>query len=188
MDLRGLAALAGKIDALLRSDSGVEAESLDLFGLSRYLQRRGDAQRAHSACTQAIGLGLPREYDARARRELANLAKRRGEHDKAAGLWHELVNNERSGVHACEQLAVYYERRKKDFGRALEFAQLGLAKVRQARALFLDRDGAESTPRTEERLISRIARLRMRIEGKSGARPTLPLARGNALSARKLPA
>src|SRR5467141_3557749 len=63
MDLRGLAALVGKIDALLRSDEGAEAESLDLFGLSRYLQRRGESQRAHSACTQAIDLGLPKEYD-----------------------------------------------------------------------------------------------------------------------------
>src|SRR5258706_242519 len=71
MDLRGLAALVGKIDALLRSDDSSAAESLDLFGLSRYLQRRGDSQRAHSACTQAIDLGLPKEYDRQARRELA---------------------------------------------------------------------------------------------------------------------
>src|SRR6266852_2488714 len=62
MDLRGLAALVGKIDALLASDDGGDVESLDLFGLSRFLQRRGESQRAHSACTQAIDLGLPKEY------------------------------------------------------------------------------------------------------------------------------
>src|SRR5713101_5508341 len=45
MDLRGLAALVGKIDALLASDEERDAESLDLFGLSRYLQRRGESQR-----------------------------------------------------------------------------------------------------------------------------------------------
>src|SRR6266436_4011316 len=83
MDLRGLAALVGKIDALLKSDEGHEVQSLDLFGLSRYLQRRGESQRAHSACSQAIDLGLPKEHDRQARRELALLAKRRGEHDKA---------------------------------------------------------------------------------------------------------
>src|SRR5229473_3964307 len=117
MDLRGLAALVGKIDALLASDDGGDVESLDLFGLSRFLQRRGESQRAHSACTQAIDLGLPKEYDQHARRELALLAKRRGEHDKAAALWHELVKDERNGAHACEQLAVYYERRRKDLER-----------------------------------------------------------------------
>src|SRR5436853_2560330 len=121
MDLRGLAALAGEIDALLASDKSPQAESLDLFGLSRYLQRRGESHRAHSAYTQAIGLGLPKEHDGQARRELALLAKRRGDHDNAAELWHGLVNDPRIGAHACEQLAIYYERKRKDFTRAREF-------------------------------------------------------------------
>src|SRR5467141_513468 len=189
MDLRGLAALVGKIDALLRSDEGAEAESLDLFGLSRYLQRRGESQRAHSACTQAIDLGLPKEYDQQARRELALLAKRRGEHDKAAALWHELVKDERNGAPACEQLAVYYERRRRDLERALEFAKLGIAKVRRARALLLNRHGAHGSLRTEQRLAARIARLQARIELKSETGPTLPLeSRSPAPTARKLPA
>src|SRR5216683_1765338 len=189
MDLRGLAALVGKIDALLASDEECDAESLDLFGLSRYLQRRGESQRAHSACTQAIDLGLPKEYDQQARRELAQLAKRRGEHDKAAALWHELVKDERNGAHACEQLAVYYERRRKDLERALEFAKLGIAKVRRARALLLNRHGAHGSLRTEQRLAARIARLQARIELRSETGPTLPLeSRSPAPTARKLPA
>jgi uncharacterized protein YprB with RNaseH-like and TPR domain len=189
MDLRGLAALVSKIDALLASDEERDAESLDLFGLSRYLQRRGESQRAHSACMQAIDLGLPKEYDQQARRELAQLAKRRGEHDKAAALWHELVKDERNGAHACEQLAVYYERRRKDFERALEFAKLGIAKVRRARALLLNRHGAHGSLRTEQRLAARIARLQERIELKSETGPTLPLeSRSPAPTARKLPA
>jgi uncharacterized protein len=189
MDLRGLAALVGKIDALLTSDNDPQVESLDLFGLSRFLQRRGDRQRAHSACSQAIDLGLPKEYDGQARRELALLAKRRGEHDKAAALWHQLVKDERNGAHACEQLAVYYERRRKDFQRALEFAQLGLAKVRRARALFLDRHGARGGGRAEQRLADRVARLQLQIEVENGTRPTLPLEeRSQVPAARKLPA
>ena len=189
MDLRGLAALVGKIDALLASDEERDAESLDLFGLSRYLQRRGESQRAHSACTQAIDLGLPKEYDQQARRELALLAKRRGEHDKAAALWHELVKDERNGAHACEQLTVYYERRRRDLERALEFAKLGIAKVRRARALLLNRHGTHGSLRTEQRLAARIARLQARIELKSETGPTLPLeSRSPAPTARKLPA
>jgi len=189
MDLRGLAALVGKIDELLTSDNDHEVESLDLFGLSRFLQRRGDRQRAHSACSQAIDLGLPKEYDGQARRDLALLAKRRGEHDKAAALWHQLLKDERNGAHACEQLAVYYERRRKNFQRALEFAQLGLAKVRRARELFLDRHGAQGGGRTEQRLADRIARLQLRIEVENGTSPTLPLeGRSQVPAARKLPA
>ena len=122
-------------------------------------------------------------------RDLALLAKRRGEHDKAAALWHQLVKDERNGAHACEQLAVYYERRRKNFQRALEFAQLGLAKVRRARELFLDRHGAQGGGRTEQRLADRIARLQLRIEVESGTSPTLPLeGRSQVPAARKLPA
>src|SRR5713226_1660608 len=51
MDLRGLAALFGKVNELLSEAPHAtnEIESLDLFGLSRFLQRRGDSNRAHSA-------------------------------------------------------------------------------------------------------------------------------------------
>ncbi|PYU03437.1 MAG: hypothetical protein DMG34_13095 [Acidobacteria bacterium] len=40
MDLRGLAALFGKLNSLLDFEQQEEAEGLDLFGLSRYLERR----------------------------------------------------------------------------------------------------------------------------------------------------
>ncbi|HLZ92717.1 MAG TPA: ribonuclease H-like domain-containing protein [Candidatus Acidoferrum sp.] len=189
MDLRGLAALVGKIDELLAPNGGSDAESLDLFGLSRYLQRRGDSQRAHSACTQAIQRGLPKAHDGQARRELALLAKRRGEHHKAAALWHELLKDERNAVHACEQLAVYFERKQKDPQRALEFAQLGLAKLRRARDLLLDRHGLPGSLRTEQRLADRVARLQARIQLQSRATATLlPVPHGPLPRAPKLPA
>jgi hypothetical protein len=174
MDLRGLAALVGKIDALLTSGDRSEVESLDLFGLSRYLQRRGDSQRAHFACTQAIGLGLPKEYDRQARRELALSAKRRGEHEQAAKLWHELAADDSIGIYACVQLAIYYERRAKRLETALEFARLALAKVRRLRTNLLDRAATTYKPRLEQTILSRVARLehRMRL---SGVLPTLPM-------------
>src|SRR2546426_138922 len=69
MDLRGLAALFGKVNALLSepSSAAIGFESLDLFGLSRFLQRRGDPNRAHSACAQALEMGLPAEFRPRAK-------------------------------------------------------------------------------------------------------------------------
>src|SRR6266849_2922945 len=89
MVLRGLAALFGKVNALLseRSSAATGFEGLDLFGLSRFLQRRGNSNRAHSACAQALEMGLPAEFRPRARRDLALMAKRRGEHARAAELW-----------------------------------------------------------------------------------------------------
>src|SRR5437867_5296607 len=74
MDLRGLAALFCKINTLLSEPPGAahEIDSLDLFGLSRFLQRRGRDDRAHSACAKALSMGLPAEFRPKARRDLAD--------------------------------------------------------------------------------------------------------------------
>jgi len=69
MDLRGLAALFGKINSLLDERQSLAAEdSLDLFGLSKFLQRRGANKRAQSTCAQA-STRVCRRNSGRARRE-----------------------------------------------------------------------------------------------------------------------
>src|ERR1700748_908054 len=121
MDLPGLAAILARIDGLLaaaeRADEDIE--SLDLFGLCRFLNKRGDRDLAHSACSQALDIGLPAEHRPRARRELAQHAKRLGEHDQAVSLWQELAAESTNAaeeadvidaIHACEQLSLHYER------------------------------------------------------------------------------
>jgi uncharacterized protein len=169
MDLRGLAALFGKINALLTSQKADRdgIDSLDLFGLSRFFERRGESDRAHVACSQAIDLGLPAEFRPRAHRELALLAKRCGDHDAAAVLWLELVGDPQDGFLACEQLAIHYERRAKDNVRAIEFARLGLAKLRNMRARTRDPYAVARVARLAEKLIVRINRL----EGKNKTKP-----------------
>src|SRR5256886_258633 len=174
MDLRGLAALFGKINGLLseQADGVMEIESLDLFGLSRFLQRRGQNDRAHSACAQALEIGLPAEFRPKARRDLALMSKRRGEHARAAEIWLEIVADAHDGIHACEQLAIYYERHCKDFYRATEFAQLALAKLRHQRSVSRDPHLTARCARLEQKFLHRLARLQhlMRM-GESLARP-----------------
>lgn len=179
MDLRGLAALFGKINSILATSdtdrNGID--SLDLFGLSRFLERRGDRDRAQVACTQALQLGLPAEIRPRARRELALLAKRRGDFKAAAALWHELAADPQDGVLACEQLAIHYERRDRDLARAVEFARLGLAKVRRSCAHSRDPYVASRASRLAEKFVNRISRLESKAQpGKSGA--SLPVCKG----------
>jgi uncharacterized protein YprB with RNaseH-like and TPR domain len=177
MDLRGLAALFGKINELLASpDKEREGiDSLDLFGLSRFLERRGDSDRAQAACSQALDLGLPVEFRPRARRELALLAKRRGDHITAAALWLELVGDSHDGVLACEQLAIHYERRAKEPARATEFARLGLAKLKRLCAHSRDPYAAARTSRLAEKLLIRINRLEGRAKKENPAAPVLSL-------------
>jgi uncharacterized protein len=177
MDLRGLAALFGKINALLgKEDCRTEGiESLDLFGLSRFLNRRGESRRARRACAQALDLGLSAEFSARARRDLALLASRRGEHEQAAALWQELVADSNDGIHACERLAIHFERRAKDLPKAVEFAQLALAKLRRQRTASRDPFLVSRFERLERRFLHRFERLQHRIKiGDRSAKPLLP--------------
>jgi uncharacterized protein YprB with RNaseH-like and TPR domain len=186
MDLRGLAAILARIDGLLaaaeRADQDVE--SLDLFGLSRFLHKRGERDRAHSACSQALDLGLPAEHRPKARRELAQHAKRRGDHEHAVSLWNELAAESAAttadsealdAIHACEELAMYYERRVKDLDRAVEFICLALAKVKRLRAASRSFYATPKLARIEEKLLNRAARLRHRIESKRERAGSLPL-------------
>jgi uncharacterized protein len=161
MDLRGLAALFGKINEMLSVSSGAatEIESLDLFGLSRFLQRRGEDDRAHSACSQALANGLPEEFRPKARRELAQMAKRRGEHHRAAEIWLEIVADAHDGIHASEQLAIYYERHVKDPVRAAQFAKLAIATLRRQRASSRDPFLTGRFVRLEQKFQQRLARL-----------------------------
>ena len=166
MDLRGLAALYGKINSLLdeREASLAGTDSLDLFGLSRFLTRRGETDRAHSVCSQARDAGLPAVLRSQATRELAFLAKRRGDAEAASSLWHELVNDPQDGIVACEQLAIHYERREKDYDRAIEFTQLALLKLFRQRMPSRDPSGVARTARLQEKLTCRLDRLRHRME------------------------
>jgi uncharacterized protein len=179
MDLRGLAALFGKINTLLASQEADRdgIDSLDLFGLSRFYERRGDSDRAHVACTQALDLGLPAEFRPRARLELALLAKRRGDHAAAAALWLELAGDPHDGVLACEQLAIHYERRARDPARATEFARLGLTKLHRIHARTRDPYFAARATSLAEKLLVRIRRLEGKTKNKSAnhGAPGLPL-------------
>ena len=179
MDLRGLAALFGKINTLLASQEADrdEIDSLDLFGLSRFFERRGDSDRAHVACSQALELGLPAELRPRARRELALLAKRRGDHATAAELWLELAGDPQNDVLACEQLAIHYERRAKDPTRATQFARIGLTKLHRMRAHTRDPYAAARATRLADKFLARINRLEGKTKSKSANRgaPGSPL-------------
>jgi hypothetical protein len=163
MDLRGLAALFGKINSILAEEEPGATDGRDLFGLSRFLQRRGEAPRAAEICSKAIEAGLPAEHRRQASRELAKMAKRRGDHEQAAKLWEGLLSEGQNAIEACEQLAIHCERREKDLARAMEFARLGLSKLRAGGRRLCDPYAEARIARHEKRLLRRMARLETRM-------------------------
>jgi hypothetical protein len=186
MDLRGLAALAGKILTLLDSANGIaEAANADshhpieVLGLSRLMRKRGHGARARELYETALRFGLPRSIERLAQLELAQMAKRELDYTRAVSLWDALrepggpTNRSQesllaedaqkaleSAIAAAEQLAIYYEHRAKESRRALDLVRAALAELRQAAC-----GGTRSSARaaaTEARLERRLARLERR--------------------------
>src|SRR5436853_3100604 len=106
MDLRGLAALSSRILSLLSDAENLGQDGLELFGVSRICEKRGEHTRARNLYQRSIASFLPTETDRIARRSLGRLAKRQGDFDLACELWKEARGNSRHGYDAYEQIAV----------------------------------------------------------------------------------
>ncbi len=140
MDLRGLAALAGRIFRTLAEPEAIEANSdkaLEIYGACGILNRRGESARARSLYQRALAAGLPETIDLRARHELARLAKRERDFGYAAQLWHGIAEASQDGFEACEQLCIHYERRMSDLPEAMRLTRRALAQLRRAKRLGL---------------------------------------------------
>jgi uncharacterized protein YprB with RNaseH-like and TPR domain len=135
MDLGGLAGLAGRILSLLGDENVTSEDGLELFGLSRICERRGQVKRARKMYQQTIGSALPRETDRAARVALARLAKREGDLSCARELWKSTLGNSREGYEAYEQLAIYYEHEVREPGEALKITRDALTQLRRSHQL-----------------------------------------------------
>ena len=181
LDLRGLAALFGKINSVLAEQELEEADGRDLFGLSRFLYRRGEAPRAAKMCSKAIEAGLPAEHRQQASRELALMAKRRGDHAEAAQLWQTLLTGSQHAIEACEQLAIHFERREKNLAQAVEYAELGLTKLYAGGQRLRDPYAEARIVRQEKNLLRRVARLKLRQSNDKPQRELMTAAAGRLL-------
>ena len=133
MDLRGLAGLAGRILALLSAPKAHGSDALELFGVSRICERRGDSVRAREFYQQSIQSELPPATDRLARRSLAQIAKREGKLGWAVELWESLLGPTREGIDSYEQLAIHFEHRTREHQKAARLAQQALLDLRRAK-------------------------------------------------------
>jgi uncharacterized protein YprB with RNaseH-like and TPR domain len=132
MDLRGLAALSSRILSLLSDAESLGQDGLELFGVSRICEKRGEYTRAGNLYKKSIASFLPAETDRAARRSLARLAKREGDFGLACELWKDTIGNSRHGYEAYEQLAIYYEHKARDPEQAREIVRQALDELRRA--------------------------------------------------------
>ena len=130
MDLRGLAGLASRIVAVLADPQADGKDGLELFGVSRICERRGNMARARKHYAQSLDAVLPAETDRAARRSLARLAKREGDLPLALKLWESILGNSREGLEAYQQLAIHYEHQAREPQRAAVLVRKALAELR----------------------------------------------------------
>jgi tetratricopeptide (TPR) repeat protein len=143
MDLVGLARLATRVLSLLAHPETDGQDALEIFGASRICERRGHTARARNLYQRSIDGDLPPAADRAARRSLAKLAKRDGDHARACEIWEEILENLSEGLdahfdarlEAYQQLAIHYERRAGDPERALALARRAMSELRGASRL-----------------------------------------------------
>jgi uncharacterized protein YprB with RNaseH-like and TPR domain len=155
MDLRGLAGLSSRILSLLSDAETQGQDGLELFGVSRICEKRGDAIRARKLYERSIASVLPIETDRAARRSLARLAKRDGDFAVACELWRNASGNSRQGYEAYEQLAIYHEHKARDPHQAREVVRQALDELRRANHAGAITPGAyrEIRARFEHRMV-----------------------------------
>jgi len=171
MDLRGLAGLSARVLSLLADAENQSSDALELFGLSRICERRGEAARARVLFERSIEGELPVEAERVARRSLATIAKREKEFARAHELWEGMLGSSREGLEAYEQLAIYYERHAKEPNEALAVTKSALAELRRA--------NREKTiaPSAWRRMRERFEKRLTRLEGKIGRNYRIPTAK-----------
>jgi phosphoserine phosphatase RsbU/P len=142
MDLRGLAGLAERVISLLADPTRGSRDGLELFGVSRICDRRGEAVRARELYAQSIASELPPDPARLARKALARLAKKNGEFPLACELWTQMAQDRtageilsREGLDAYLELAIHSERRARNPHRAAILVREALAELRRARRL-----------------------------------------------------
>jgi len=166
MDLRGLAALSSRILSLLSDAENEGTDGLELFGVSRICERRGENTRARKLYEKSIASVLPAETDRAARRSLARLAKREGDFELACDLWKGALGNSQQGYEAYEQLAIYYEHKARNPERARQVVRQALDELRRANQLD------DIAPGVYREIKARFDRRMVRLERKS-RRPLL---------------
>jgi uncharacterized protein len=166
MDLRGLAALSSRILSLLSDAENLGQDGLELFGVSRICEKRGEHTRARNLYEKSIASILPSETDRAARRSLARLAKRQGDFALACELWTDATGNSRHGYDAYEQLAIYYEHKARDPERARQIVRQALDELRRAIQM------GDIAPGTYREIKERFDRRMRRLE-RNGKKPLL---------------
>ncbi|MFW6123767.1 MAG: ribonuclease H-like domain-containing protein [Acidobacteriota bacterium] len=103
-------------------------DSMDFFGAGKVMERLGNGKEAARFFSKALEGKLTEEVGLSTRRRLSLQFKRNGEFENAVLLWEEMASiNEPCYdlLFSLRELSMYYEHRRKEFDKALTYAEEG---------------------------------------------------------------
>jgi lipopolysaccharide biosynthesis regulator YciM len=132
------------------NEAELEADAMDLFGAATLLERRGESERSARFMSRALEGRLSEEITVLAKTKLASHFKRNRDWPRAIRLWQEMAPFNQ--LTSYRELAMYYEHKERDYKKAREVAEEGLA-------------AASGTSRSLEKDFShRLERLKRKLE------------------------
>lgn len=165
LDILSLVTLAAHLGALFSGRLTLDAD--DELALARDCEHEGRFAEATARYRRALERAMPALKREDAERRLSLLYKRLGQWQQAAEVWElSAGRSENRSIFPHVELAMYHERRRRDFGAALRHTDAALAILRQHHL----RLGAGGAREQETRLQRRLIRLRRRLE--TGMRTT----------------
>jgi hypothetical protein len=128
-DIVSLAALTVCACDRVTMDPATLDDPQDLYSLARIMEHTSDWKRAIDFYEMALRGGLGEPFLTRAQENLAVLARRMGNHDRAVALCETLMAQPTFSMVAHESAAIHHERVKGDAHLALEIVERALSRL-----------------------------------------------------------
>lgn len=163
MDVVSLSALTTKLSDLIQADKNLFEYGEDLYGVARFHFRLGNWAYAEQCYRNATEYDLPYELRFKLLAELSLVLKKAGKLEEAAEIWKGMIEGMESfDYFPYEELAKYYEHRKKSFRSAVSIVRHAIDALNNAsehieKGLYL---------RWQDMLFYRLHRLEKRLKGK----------------------
>jgi uncharacterized protein len=118
-DIVSMASLTRHLTDLLEGRYAEDTHYGDVLSAARLLHERGHTEPAVRMYECLMEAPI-REAVSNARRSLSLIHKKSGQWEQAVAIWEEMIAQDRYDLFAVEELAKWYEHRKRDFERAVE--------------------------------------------------------------------
>jgi len=129
IDILSLACLTAVVPFAFRSpEETTFRHGADVIGLARWVLRAGRDEQALRLYRRAVNLGLPDDLLFRTLWDIATMERRLGRTEAALEAFTDLAASRNAyRVRALRALAIHYERRERNYGRALEMTRSAIA-------------------------------------------------------------